>query len=1017
MKLFLAEHPSSSQVPTPPGVGPPVSNPNVTSITLLVGQTYNLNNLFTSPSGAILSFLADPATPLGQTADLNANQVTHEILTADNAGAITVRFIADDGLTPATTAMASFITSAVFPTFSTTAMKFGQRVSPFVMNPTDKVLYGGLGGEAAYGPRSSSVLGGTPVLFTFDGSSRALGVAKGYPLTSAGFQPSFPDGVGIGVNASPQPNPTEIMIYPGATVATASTYGAWLGSTTPVTSKIMRYKAGSSWSAGDSTAPTFPIPLYSMAFRNTNGHDTFMCVALVAGALNFQEYDVNSGVMASTAVPTAGFTTLDVLTNQVWSGYRQAVLCYDWQAGRIISVTDTPSASAVMNVPALTNRTDAFAISYDQVEDRLLLFYSFGVYVAELWSNTLTLLGSLPGSESGLYTAFWDPKTRHHFVTGAAGGTPNIYDYTTPATLDAVIPQGQWNDGGLGATGLYFNHAYLWTWLNTDGRGDYAGVNGVQYPGVDTAFSTLASVALGWVSLNATALLSYWLNTANAGALIRGSGTYRFQQRLNTDPTVRPYLSVVTTTGTVVCPCTQSTWLGTGSNNTTSQTSSGYLTVNGNSILLMFDLSLLAGKSITSATINMYAFSGSGSGTLQLWRCAPPTVREAGSYGTTLTLPSISDGYIFDEGITNNSAVVTASDFSAGWQTRIGGSSLTIVDTAADSTLGDMVAGTVEFAPYSLSAGSQVTKFSSFGRTDLDEAWFRVVVNYQDSWGSAVQNGSGGKMGLGWDFRMASDCGNGGSGSTGLAEYTTEHGLTVDTDTGFITTTSTSSLVDGVDKCKFIRFTPPTGLIEGQEYFVRNPSLVSGTTWTFQVSLTAGGAIIVPSSQDSGTNKIVFSPYTGFQYCGGSARTNYTGAVPTDAWKHFITPYRYTYFAGTIGTGVQLAFGDPTNGFPVFKKNKNYQVEGHIKMNSVAAPFDSLNNGVGVADGVLELAADGRLFYSASNLIMRLNVGEKVNGFWWDYTHGGSQATQARHAVKVNAFVLATSRVGLVRTV
>ena len=108
---------------------------------------------------------------------------------------------------------------------------------------------------------------------------------------------------------------------------------------------------------------------------------------------------------------------------------------------------------------------------------------------------------------------------------------------------------------------------------------------------------------------------------------------------------------------------------------------------------------------------------------------------------------------------------------------------------------------------------------------------------------------------------------------------------------------------------------------------------------------------------------------------------NYQRVPVNTNYSNFMIPYLYLYRAGVTGFGDPFEFGNATDGYVLFKKNVRYDVETRILMNTVSGPFDTLGNGYGNADGVVEYWVNGIKEFTWTGVI-RHHTNIKAMGWW-----------------------------------
>lgn len=99
-------------------------------------------------------------------------------------------------------------------------------------------------------------------------------------------------------------------------------------------------------------------------------------------------------------------------------------------------------------------------------------------------------------------------------------------------------------------------------------------------------------------------------------------------------------------------------------------------------------------------------------------------------------------------------------------------------------------------------------------------------------------------------------------------------------------------------------------------------------------------------------------------------------------------------------------------GSGVIGKNRWFCLEQRIKMNSIAAPFDALGNGIAVADGELDTWLDGVLVSQVRGLRWRRHREMGIEGPWLNWYFGGSSVPDMRMHYRMNHLVVARQYIG-----
>ncbi len=149
------------------------------------------------------------------------------------------------------------------------------------------------------------------------------------------------------------------------------------------------------------------------------------------------------------------------------------------------------------------------------------------------------------------------------------------------------------------------------------------------------------------------------------------------------------------------------------------------------------------------------------------------------------------------------------------------------------------------------------------------------------------------------------------------------------------------------------------------------------------------------------------------QYCGGSMRMELQRRPTSGPYTNFAVPYFYVYRPGVTGFGDPIIPGSAANGYHVFFPGVDYDIELRGKMNTVdVSSPDVLGNGVGAANGVLQMWINDVQVYSQTNIILRHHPNIKFMGWWHNSVHGGTESTQTEHHYEVGKWAMASQRIG-----
>ncbi|WIV95935.1 hypothetical protein [Kinneretia aquatilis] len=344
-----------------------------------------------------------------------------------------------------------------------------------------------------------------------------------------------------------------------------------------------------------------------------------------------------------------------------------------------------------------------------------------------------------------------------------------------PAPAPGELPQFLSYDGGSGPNNTYWSERLKLGWLNFR-VGDWLDAKQVAQGGEPYA---TASVAVGWVQLDAAALVKRWMaQGVNRGFYLRTNQdwSFHFAGRDHSDASLKPVLEVVTDSGTYVLPCIcNAAW--SPSSSASKNTRSKFEVSKTNWFAaLQFDLSGVSGQ-VSKATIKLYCLELKYPGSIYAFELNPPTFRIGGGSGTAQ--PGIAAKYPGDQGIEKHGSVLFASDFSVLDRTRwqAGDMSPGFSQVQESPATGTYVRGVI--AKGMLKGGDLQRNVVSGGAkgvpTGVETRLFaRYMVYLEKDWGSTLQAN---KM-PGWDGRFGwwntagngywqSTTGNGGSPGTG----------------------------------------------------------------------------------------------------------------------------------------------------------------------------------------------------------------------------------------------------------
>ncbi len=111
--------------------------------------------------------------------------------------------------------------------------------------------------------------------------------------------------------------------------------------------------------------------------------------------------------------------------------------------------------------------------------------------------------------------------------------------------------------------------------------------------------------------------------------------------------------------------------------------------------------------------------------------------------------------------------------------------------------------------------------------------------------------------------------------------------------------------------------------------------------------------------------------------------------------------------------GQPTGYGDMFRlGSAVLQRGRWHCLEQQIRINSIKGPYDSLGNGVAVADGLLRTWVDGVLVSEVTGLRWRRHADMGVGGVWINWYYGGKQATERTMHYRMNHLVVARRYIG-----
>lgn len=870
----------------------PVANSGITQINLVVGgPSYDMRNLFTDPDGDPMTYVVvGGSSQLGGFSALNG---ATGFLAPVAAGTVNVQFTADDGKATAPPPLAAItylgaLQLPLDPTDGVTRIKFGPRAQFISVGPDGFGKVYQIGGSVQQAGHALSE-GGSNTLFSFDPYNNwAVAIKSPYYISNtAQIQPQHPDGAFLGYSQLL----LSAVVIPGRMLDPAL-FGGWpAGKAAPIAAQTHWDIVQGVWKQDHAGPldPSTPSPWLSQGFFCTSGGNWARVVVGIGASCRIVSDQLDSVSNDSDAVSTTYYTFVGdpSLFNQWWDSagpgeVSQSFLngggcfCFDWVTGKIVMVYQLSAGTYFAEVraalPPLSASTDPFVLTFDGLRRRLVAFYRTHVYVIDCDSGVVTDAGAMPITTTGFRVGFYETESDTHVVTGEDAGSDSVYRFQLPALPITPLPIDTWYENDV--EGIEFSHGHVWKWQNTGG--DWWDANGIaQGP---TPFDQNAAVnAVGVYTFNVLGIYQQWVSLGvNTGIAFRNDGSdTNFGGRKFADPTKRPTLTVVSSTGTFICPCIEST-LAQGTLDPVPQQSAVTLRPNGCNALLRFDISAVTGI-VSAATLNLWCTTASGPvRTVKIYRPRTPLILDHDAVGSVVTGFAAlynNDGLDKATGTQQMSArsgVLAVSDMSTGWQTRLKVSPTAALTqtpslesgVAAFDARFNSIAKRVKIAAYTVGGPNMQMTFANYGVPDQDEFNFRHNILWEQDY---VPQISGVKGPVQSWFPMTNPSTEGGDPISGLmsprnttSQSQEPHPYRIDLATnrvvlyprvGLVTSdfqspySNASPPPDGAPM-QFIFLTPPPGIVERQVYFVRNATYVSGVA-SFQISTTPTGSIFV----------------------------------------------------------------------------------------------------------------------------------------------------------------------------
>jgi hypothetical protein len=303
------------------------------------------------------------------------------------------------------------------------------------------------------------------------------------------------------------------------------------------------------------------------------------------------------------------------------------------------------------------------------------------------------------------------------------------------------------DDSDDGATRDFYNRGAGLPWRNF--LGDWLDAAGTEQGEMAYATATLTDDDTSEVAeLDVTSLVQRWVDAEAParGFLLRqvaGAGPFDFASREHPDANGHPTLVVQTADGEQTLVAVADTSLRASTYQAAGQAEE--LRINGEEpALVRFDLSGLAEGSVTAATLRLTSTAEYGSDTFELgvFEAAPGPLDDAPE-----VLQGVAEGYVADEGIEADGAVVFTStfeqdDWGAGWTSGSDADNLALVEAEAgfEPLSGRALKVTV---PAGDNGGLNLSyAFMDEQGEEPEAIYMRYYLRFADSW----QPADGGKL-------------------------------------------------------------------------------------------------------------------------------------------------------------------------------------------------------------------------------------------------------------------------------
>jgi len=514
-------------------------------------------------------------------------------------------------------------------------------------------------------------------------------------------------------------------------------------------------------------------------------------------------------------------------------------------------------------------------------------------------------------------------------------------------------------DGPSGVSKDFFNYGAQLPWQNTGG--DWS--DAAQVAQGSSAYATITFAAAGPAAATITPLVQRWYANGNTGAYLKCTANAAYvATRTNATASLRPVIALRLSDSTTV----QAVCAGSSvANLTTSYPLTGQTLVvqTTSAMLLQFTLPPLGTRTIVSATLTLNATKIFGTTTLKVFEIRPPKFFDSGTPQL-----GIADRYDHDQGIAGDGQVYFATQFDEpSWQ----GQWFPIGLLASDAVVVD----DDELDTPALAVHYHIGETSP---CYLNHMWSQKVP------GVPTTNAAG-------TLKIYEQI--------TVPQYDTLNNQDCPSEVYFRYYLKLNDNYQcDVDGKKL------PGIAGRYGYWNW-----SGTNKGYYQVVNGNGG-----SPTKGT-KILNSAYPGGFYYSGWSMRQLALVGPSDAnpYGDRVAVCTYAYHAAMTGFyGDNWRWGTPSTGWINYEPERWYCIEQYVKMNSLKAPFDSLGNGVGNADGILRGWVDGVLVFEKTDIVFRKHPAIRVDEIWLDHYHGGTIPAEAEHGFEMANLVVASAYIG-----